>query len=265
MTNSAPVRRIRNEYELQDVVERLGRDASLIERDFALMTIAAGLVADYGDALCFKGGFVLRHAYGHERFSKDIDATRINPPKNKLDATQMAATIRGASMRNLLTLNPGVPATDSGTSLDFDHVSYSGPLGNGVVSLEVSYREAVVEAPDLVAVGEPYYEPFQIPVMRLDEIVAEKLRALAQRDRPTDLSDLAMILRAGAVDASRVRGLAAKKFEIVRSGDHRSRIEERVVAMASVYNDAVGAVAPDAPDYDAARRCVLGALSSLLP
>jgi predicted nucleotidyltransferase component of viral defense system len=40
--------------------------------------IAAALVADYGNALCFKGGFVLRHVYGNERFSKDIDTTTIN-------------------------------------------------------------------------------------------------------------------------------------------------------------------------------------------
>jgi predicted nucleotidyltransferase component of viral defense system len=265
MSPNAPVRRIRNEYELQDLVERLGRDGSLIERDFALMTIAAGLVADYGDALCFKGGFVLRHVYGHERFSRDIDATRINPPKNKLDATQLAATIKGASLRNLLTLNPGVPATDSGRSLDFDHVAYTGPLGKGVVSLEVSYREAVVEAPDLVEVGDPYYEPFQIPVMQLDEIVAEKLRALSQRDRPTDLADLAVILQSGAVDAGRVRGLVPRKFEIVKAGDHRSRVETRVLGMASSYDNAVAAVAPDAPDYEAACHCVLTKLSSLIP
>jgi len=38
-----PVRRIHNHFELQDLVEQLGADASLIERDFALVTIAAGL------------------------------------------------------------------------------------------------------------------------------------------------------------------------------------------------------------------------------
>jgi len=34
--------------------------------------------------------------HGHERFSKDIDATRINPPKNKLDAVEVAAAISRA-------------------------------------------------------------------------------------------------------------------------------------------------------------------------
>jgi predicted nucleotidyltransferase component of viral defense system len=205
MANTGPVLRIRNEYELQDLIDAEGRDASLIERDFALTVIAAGLVAEYGDALCFKGGYVLRHVYGHDRFSKDIDTTKVNPPKSKLDSEQVAITIRESGMRNLLSLNAGEPATDSPRSLDFDHISYTGPLGSGFVSVEVSYREALVKTPHLVAVGHPYYEPFEIPVMQLDEIAAEKLRALAQRQRPTDLSDLAMILRDNEIDKQQVR------------------------------------------------------------
>lgn len=56
---------------------------------------------------------------------------------------------------------------------------------------------------------------FPVPVMQLDEIVAEKLRALAQRDRPTDLSDLAMVLGRDSIDERRVRRLVALKFELV--------------------------------------------------
>lgn len=91
---ATPVRVIRNEFELQDLIDRLGRGSGLVERDFALVTIAAGLVETFGDGLCFKGGFVLRHVYRHERFSQDIDATRINPPKSKPDATEVAEAIR---------------------------------------------------------------------------------------------------------------------------------------------------------------------------
>jgi len=261
----APVRLIHNEFELQDLVESLGRDAALVEQDFALMTIAAGLVAEYGGALCFKGGFVLRHVHRHERFSKDIDATRINPPKNKLDSKAVAATIAASSMRNLLTLTPGTPATDSGRSMDFDAVRYSGPLGGGFVAVEVSYREDVIDGPEFAEVGPPYYKPFPIPAMQLNEIVAEKLRALAQRDRPTDLSDLAMILAGDSVDEGRVRELVERKFELVKQGDRRARIEETIERMGAVYDDAVAAVAPDAPAYETAAATVSAKLNALLP
>jgi predicted nucleotidyltransferase component of viral defense system len=39
-------------------------------------------------------------------------------------------------------------------------------------------------------VGPPYYDPFEIPVLTLEEATAEKLRTLLQRRRPTDLSDI---------------------------------------------------------------------------
>lgn len=263
--NDRPTLLIRNHFELLDVAEQMGLSVALVERDFALMLIAARLVAEHPGRLCFKGGFVLRHVYGHERFSKDIDTTRTNPPKNKLDADEIAETIRRAGMKNLLTLDPGVPATDSGTSLDFASVGYRGPLGEGSVAVEVSYREAVVEPPELVDVGPPYYESFTIPVMALDEIVAEKLRTLAQRLRPTDLADLAMILDKHDIDERRVRTLAAKKFDLVRGGDRRARIEESVAAMGASYDAVVTAVAPDAPDYGRATELVSKRLGGLLP
>ncbi len=231
-----------------------------------LVTIAAGLVSEYGDGLCFKGGFVLRHVYGHQRFSKDIDAARINPPKSKLDSADVAATIKNASIRNLLSINPGPPATDSGRSLDnFDIIQYRGPIGRGQVSVELSYREGVVEPPEIVLIGEPYYEPFEIPVLQLDEIVAEKLRALAQRVRPTDLSDIAMILSRGGVDPQRVQRLAGKKFELVRSGNYAERIAKNIAEMRSEYDSAVAAVAPDAPGFSAAQILVVRQLPALLP
>jgi predicted nucleotidyltransferase component of viral defense system len=263
---AAPIRHIHNYFELQDLIEQSGRDADLVKRDFALVTVVAGLADRFGESLCFKGGFVLRHVYKHQRFSKDLDATRINPPKNKLDSSEVAAAIRASSVHNLLTLNPHEPQTDSGRSLDFDNVTYRGQVGDqGQISVELSYREDVIEPPDIVAVGPPYYEPFEIPAMRLDEIVAEKLRALAQRQRPTDLADEAMVLMSEDVDDERARLLVEHKFRLVRATDNRSRIEQNIAEMASSYDAAVQAVAPDAPGYKAAADAVLSRLSALLP
>jgi hypothetical protein len=80
------------------------------------MTIAARLTERYPDELCFKGGFVLRHVHGHLRFSRDIDATRIKPPKHKLDAESIAQEILRASGA-LMTAVPdygALPGRDRG-------------------------------------------------------------------------------------------------------------------------------------------------------
>jgi hypothetical protein len=97
------------------------------------------------------------------------------PPKfhTVRDILRVAETIRRSGIKNLLTLNPGAPATDSGKSLDFDNVRYRGPIGRGQVAVEVSYREDVVEEPQITTIGPPYFEPFEIPVLCLEEIVAK--------------------------------------------------------------------------------------------
>lgn len=155
---SRPRLRIRHEWELQETIDEIGQPPELVERDFALMTIVAQLVRDYGDRLCFKGGFVLRHAHGHQRFSKDLDATRINPPKHKLNADAVADSMRRAGMRNLLEIQPGPVEIDTGRSLGFDSVDLSdlamvltaNPLGLN----DPTIRELAVKKFELVKPGD---------------------------------------------------------------------------------------------------------------
>ena len=184
-----PRRIVHNEYDLQEIAEASGRGIELIERDFALVTLAAHLADQFPGMLCFKGGFVLRHVRGSGRLSGDIDATRTNPAKHKLSADDVADVMRRASDEPVLRIEPGESATNSKESLDFDRVQFRTPHQEGFVAVEISYREAVVEEPEWVMIGAPYYEQFQIPVLTLEETVAEKLRTLLQRRRATDLSE----------------------------------------------------------------------------
>jgi predicted nucleotidyltransferase component of viral defense system len=206
-----PRRLIHNEFHLQDIAERSGRPIELIERDFALVTLAAHLTEQFPGQLCFKGGFVLRHVRGSGRLSGDIDATRTNPPKHKLNAEEVADAIRRASDEPLLRFDPGTPETDTKQSLDFDRVRFFTERDEGQLAVEVSYREGIVDEPEMMTVGPPYFEAFEIQAMTLEEATAEKLRTLLQRRRATDLSDLALILSSyGArLNRLRVRELAA--------------------------------------------------------
>jgi predicted nucleotidyltransferase component of viral defense system len=262
-----PRRLVHNDFDLQDIADSSGRPIELVERDFALVTLAAHLTDQFSDQLCFKGGFVLRHVRGSGRLSGDIDATRTNPGKHKLDAEEVAEAIRRASDEPLLRFDPGAPETDSKRSLDFDGVEYFTEREKGRLAVEVSYREEVVDKPDLVMVGPPYYDPFEIPVLTLEEATAEKLRTLLQRRRPTDLSDIALILNnyGAELNRGRVREFAVVKFELVKQGNYRGRIEETVDALAGEYAETLPGLDPDAPSYEEARATLLRDLGDLLP
>lgn len=174
-----PRRLIHHADELRELAELQQLPIDLVERDFVLVSIAALLVEDFPGQLCFKGGFVLRHVHGHLRLSGDADTTRTAPPKHKLEAADVRRTIERAG-RTLVRVRAKDPATDSARSLDFDRIDYTTDNGGkGRVAVEVSYREAVVLEPREAMIGAPYYEPFAVPVLRPEEIVAEKLRALA--------------------------------------------------------------------------------------
>lgn len=77
-----PLRRlIHTDGDLADLAEQLAVPAAELERDFLLVSVAAQLHNDFARALCFKGGFVLRHVHGQTRLevwpdrSRDLDGT----------------------------------------------------------------------------------------------------------------------------------------------------------------------------------------------
>jgi predicted nucleotidyltransferase component of viral defense system len=252
--------------DLEDIAERLGKPLAEVQQDFLLVKIAAQLQDDFPDQLCFKGGFVLRHVYGTARLSLDIDATRRAPSHHKLDAEDVAQSIRTAG-KPLYRIPVITPATNSKSSLDFDAVRFNGPISRGQVAVEVSYREDVCLDPIYVAVGLPYIDPVVIPTMDPVETLAEKYRTLCQRTRPTDLLDAADLWNgiAGPINPDRVAELIPLKFAagIVRGGNHANRVRANVEAMETSYQSVIDARAPGAMEYERAAQLVLSKLAAV--
>jgi len=268
MSAAGPKRLWGGVYELADLLEEMPGGMTFAVRDFALVTLAGHLSAAFPGQLVFKGGFVLRHALGHLRFSKDVDATRHAPAEHKLDADEVAAAIRAASIQNVVQFAPDEPATDSARSLDFDKVHVTGEIfAASDVQVEVSYREGVVGTPVPVHLGSPFYEPFEILTMEVAEMAAEKLRALAQRLRETDLADLAVMLADATTADGEVARFAETKFELVKQGraNRLERVERNLGELGATYDDVVPQLFPDAPSYQEASAIVGPRLSALVP
>lgn len=254
--------------ELTDLLEGMPGGMDVAVRDFSLITLAGQLSACFPRQLVFKGGFVLRHVHGLLRFSKDVDATRHEPPEHKLDSEEVAEAIRQASIRNIVRFFPGEPATNSARSLDFDNVQIIGEtFPSSSVQVEVSYREAVVDDPVRAYIGEPFYEEFEILTMAAEEMAAEKLRALAQRLRPTDLADLATMLERVTTSDENIARIALVKFELVAKGltNRIERIERHLEDMAETYDVVIPELFPEAPSYRKAMEIVWPRIKPLVP
>lgn len=268
MTVNKPRRRWGTDRQLEQLLEAQPGGTELAARDFALLTLAAQLSTSFPGQLVFKGGFVLRHVHGLLRFSKDVDATRTEPAGHKLESDEVALAIERASIRDCIRFTPNEPATDSARSLDFDRIEVrGGPFPHCTVQVEVSYREGVEDPPQFAHVGEPFYENFELLAMSIEEMAAEKLRTLAQRSRPTDLADLAVLLERSDGRDDHIAELAAAKFELVAAGraNRIERIRERLADMADDYDDTVQNLFPEAPNYDRAMEIVWPRIHGLVP
>ncbi len=106
MTGRHPQRKWGSDRQLTELLESLPGGVGVATRDFALVTLAAQLSGSFPGQLVFKGGFVLRHVHGIHRFSKDVDATKTDPARHKLDSDDVAGAIRQASIRKVVRFLP---------------------------------------------------------------------------------------------------------------------------------------------------------------
>jgi predicted nucleotidyltransferase component of viral defense system len=132
------------------------------------------------------------------------------------------------------------------------------------VEIEVSYREAVIDPADVAMIGAPSFEEFQVLVMTVSEMSAEKLRTLAQRTRPTDLADLALMLQRDDGRDDDIGRLAVHKFKDVAAGAN-TNIERNLRFIGADYDNVVPGLSPDAPTYREAMEIVSSRIKPLIP
>jgi len=245
-----------NPAMLQEIAQANGVDPLFVERDWVLTEIIFHLAQLPGPDLVLKGGQALRHIYGSDRLSKDIDY--VSSRRLDFDELRQQLTIRYPRLR--------LPAHAAGPTkygLTIRPIIYTGPLNvQGTVEVEVSYREDVVLIPTPQLFNNPFRDPFPVVVMNLHEMVAEKIRALYQRGNPRDLYDLWFIhaLPNTAIDARTVADLVPTKFRLVSGGWKRERLYERIRANEGDWNQALRLLVTSLPAFDDALSAVEAAL-----
>lgn len=166
------------------------------------------------EELVFKGGTYLRHAYGLDRFSEDLDFTRqgVESPLPILRASALRLGPYGieADLENI----------EEGDASSNGILRYRGPLYDGTersmgaVHIEVSIREDVFLKPVWERLFFDYPETRVVNVLglRKEEAFAEKLRALSTRIRGRDLYDVWFLMKLG-VDIQ--RSIFERKMDVL--------------------------------------------------
>lgn len=196
------------------------------EKDYLLELLLYAL-SDERRSLVFKGGTALYRFYNLNRFSEDLDFDVVG---KRFDIDKMIKKI----IRHLeLTGMPRTifEKTEHGNEINI-RFTIRGPLYNGSknsmsrVTINISKRERPISPLEkLLVTTYPEIPSFELSVLDVEEIAAEKIRCILTREKPRDIYDLWFLSKKGiAIDVP----LVNKKLKIYRLTFNLEKFMEKV-------------------------------------
>lgn len=265
---------------LQEARRHLGIPWEIIERDYVLSWLLAGVsrIEALRDTLVFKGGTALKKCFfGDYRFSEDLDFSGI---RNFPTGDKMEEAIREVCKMAASLLNEYVPV-----EIVFERYTERDPHPGGQeaftirvrlpwqrtpqtrVMVETAVDEKILKPVQKRSIIHEYGEPLeaQVHVYALEEIVAEKLRAILQhaeklhergwsRSRARDYYDLWRVLGAfqERLDFSGFSDFLRSKCTVrnVSFGGPDDFFQEAMLNyVEKTWQQWLGPLIPDLPDF----------------
>lgn len=218
--------------EILELAAQIGLDANVVEKDYVLGWMLAAISQHQraSESWIFKGGTCLKKCYFETyRFSEDLDFTLLDGAHVSEDFLrvtfneisewlyeQTGIELPGAERQIEVYLNPrGNPSAQG-------RVGYRGPLmRQGAIPrirFDLTADERLVREGERRPVHHPYSDApddgIHVLAYSFEEVFAEKLRALSERERPRDLYDVIHLHRhESGCDANVVRQVLAAKCE----------------------------------------------------
>ena len=199
-----------SQTELNERVQRWGMRPEVVEKDYAIGWLLWGIGSDpdLTDWWAFKGGTCLKKCYlGDYRFSEDLDFTSL--PGGTADApavlpvvTRMLQRVSDESGIDFQSREPRFEMRGNGTSAE-GRIYYRGPRNAPPVRIKLDVTTADAERVVCPTVWRPisHEYPDDLPEQALvrcyslEEMFAEKVRALGDRCLPRDLYDVVNLFR----------------------------------------------------------------------
>ncbi|MEM5778472.1 MAG: nucleotidyl transferase AbiEii/AbiGii toxin family protein [Candidatus Aenigmatarchaeota archaeon] len=183
--------------DLKKLTSILGFNIWQIEKDYLQHLFLLFLSAHTKDELVFKGGTALQKIYALNRFSIDLDFSM----RKKIEEKIMQKIVVGIK---LFGFDCEYEKEKENFGLNFKF-KINGPLYEGtektksILRIEISKRENILLEPEIKEVVPIYPDlhPYTILVMQLEEILAEKIRAISTRTKARDVYDLWFLLKKG--------------------------------------------------------------------
>ncbi|MDO9566302.1 MAG: nucleotidyl transferase AbiEii/AbiGii toxin family protein [Candidatus Desulfaltia sp.] len=202
-----------NKSEIMEFSRELGLRANVIEKDYVLGWVLAGIFNHdrIAEDWIFKGGTCLKKCYYETyRFSEDLDFTLTEPKHLNQDflvncfkdISEWVYEATGIEIPKELIRFDVYQNNRGGMSAE-GRIGYRGPLQPRGdlprLKLDLTIDEILVLNPVVRDVQHPYSDcpdgGIKSKCYCFEEVFAEKIRALAERERPRDLYDVVYLYR----------------------------------------------------------------------
>ena len=252
-----------NKYEIEKIAEENSQQIKIIEKDYLLEMILF-LLQEYANDLIFKGGTALYKLYSLPRFSEDLDFTlnrKINTNKmtqnimRKLQLAGISGRIKEVSIyRNQQNIR----------------LELRGPLFDGnpqnanVITINLSMKEKTIYKANEERIYPKYRDipSFNVSVMPLQEILAEKIRALFTREKPRDVFDIWFLLKRGA---STTLHDVNKKLKLYKEKFSKEKFIEKIENKRKAWNmDLKGVIKDKLPDFNIIKKEIVEHINELI-
>ena len=196
--------------------------------------------------LVFKGGTALYKLYNMPRFSEDLDFTLLDPKERIEDKILKIAG----------KLNAEVNTKRFKASLLFK-LRFKGVLTSyNTVRIDVSLKNKALLGFDLKSYVPDYIDikPFSLKILKLKEMVAEKIHSLLARKNARDLYDLFFLLRISRFD----KKLVEEKLKIFGMRFDANLIKKQINEIKPIWKAELKPfVLEELPDFDVVKGFVI--------
>jgi len=205
---------------LRREARKRGVAVEIVEKDYMLGWILFGIASSSaaGD-VAFKGGTALSKVYFPQgwRVSEDLDFTWLQGKGQEKAAVEGFAKAVEMEVPAFLAKR-GMTAKHDRTFMNDGNclqmrMKYAGPINGGTVKIEAT-KEDFVGNVIKMAIGPHFDCPgFEVMTYEIENILAEKLRALLERKKIRDYYDVWRMLKGAKFDGVKARDLFRKKCQ----------------------------------------------------
>jgi len=247
--------RMISKEELSDLKQEKKSSLYNLEKEY-LQYIFLNAISKYGDSIVFKGGTCLRLCYGLERASEDLDFSTIlgvSKLKEIVNECMKSFALLGIEHFSL-------SEKELEGNIRFE-IKFKGPLYNGNLNsannLKIDFNKKKVFFKNAKVVSQMFSDVpmFTLAILSEKEILAEKIRAMANRKQARDLYDIWILINKGVeID----RELIKKKLK-----EEKVNIKKLSLVSKESYENDLKKLLNYIPDYEQVEKEVLQFLERL--